>query len=148
MLDLAINNNEYSQTTDELAKIAEHCNVMKNNSREAQDASQNLFLACYLSTLPAATVADAFVVNVGSRSIDVFIPEFGIERTLFISDLDEQIRGLVRKENGISVSWNSSDQLIEMFTRVRVALSVDIKTSPPIIKAILHQNGSSSEEGL
>ncbi|KAJ3280299.1 hypothetical protein HK104_000770 [Borealophlyctis nickersoniae] len=96
LLDKAIRNDTnrdgFDKTT--IAFMAKQCNNRKEASKAAQDASQKLYLCAYLHLLAEnmadkAIVEDALVYNVGSRSMDVMVPRFGIEKRVWVEDLVE-----------------------------------------------------------
>ncbi|KAJ3213909.1 hypothetical protein HDU67_002315 [Dinochytrium kinnereticum] len=104
-------------TSREVGKIAKRCNERKFSSKDAQDASQRLYLSAYLSILdkkqqearrsvpnqepdqkkqqtvendtPQGIVSSALVYKVGDRSFDVLIGEYGIEKRVWVDDLVE-----------------------------------------------------------
>jgi exoribonuclease R len=139
MLDVAIRNDKLLYTTEEVTKIAKKCNDLKYAARDAQDASQTLFLCCYLSTLPIEKLIVVGNVNkVGTRSVDVVVFQYGIAQTVWIEDILEETDGLEEKEGGIEVHWkNNGIQRIVMFSEVRLKIATVMNTSPPTIKLTL-----------
>ncbi|KAJ3301829.1 hypothetical protein HDV03_000296 [Kappamyces sp. JEL0829] len=74
-----------------LNSTAQQCNFRKFASKDAQDASQDLFLCAFLwkiqnESSAGGVVADAFVNGVGSRAFDVIVPQFGIETRVWLED--------------------------------------------------------------
>jgi len=70
---------------DDLVQTAEHCNDKKEQSKKAQDASDNLFLAVlardrYKSGNPILT--SAVVQDLGPNSFTIYLIEFGLEMRL------------------------------------------------------------------
>ncbi|KAJ3162413.1 hypothetical protein HDU86_004893 [Geranomyces michiganensis] len=79
----------------EVASVSKHCNGRKESSKEAQEASQKLYLCAYLTKLGArnaeshakpGVLTEGIVHKVGPRSFDVLIQEFGIEKRIWIED--------------------------------------------------------------
>lgn len=71
------------------------CNVRKFASKDAQDASMQLFLAAYMYSIqetcsPDGILADAYVNGVGTRAFDVIVPKFGIESRVWLEDSMDQ----------------------------------------------------------
>nr|KAJ3422681.1 hypothetical protein HK105_006919 [Polyrhizophydium stewartii] len=82
--------------------IAGQCNDRKNQAKEAQDASSNLYRIVYISRLLQPQVllsqngealegilAEGFVTDVNERSYDVLVPRYGIERRVWVEDAME-----------------------------------------------------------
>lgn len=122
LLDASLNKEEQPFTKDYICSAARQCNVRKFASKDAQDASQNLFLVAYLSKLqldsPQGILAEAFVNGVGSRAFDVLVPQFGIESRIWLEDsMDQsQIAGVESdKGNGkLKVHWLLDQSKIEV----------------------------------
>lgn len=138
LLELCLKGKESEYTTIEVTQIAKQCNAMKNASKDAQDASQSLYLCTYISTLPRPQTALAFVNKIGTRSIDVVVFKYGIEKTMWVEDVMDEAKGLEQREGGLDIHWKSGVvQTIKMFTCVRVRIDVNMKVSPPCIKLVL-----------
>ncbi|KAI8922348.1 hypothetical protein DFJ77DRAFT_495624 [Powellomyces hirtus] len=90
----------------EVAIVAKRCNDRKEGSKEAQEASQKLYLCAYLTKLCEKEAArhresqektelkpgilvNAVVHNVGPRSFDVLIQDYGLEKRIWIEDAIE-----------------------------------------------------------
>ncbi|KAI8906431.1 hypothetical protein EDD86DRAFT_210705 [Gorgonomyces haynaldii] len=133
MLDLCIHNQDNQYGTGQVAEIAKQCNQMKNASRDVQDASQNLYLCAYLSDKGEIT-CDGFVNKIGSRSFDVVLFDYGIEGTVWLEDVMDQIKGIESQDKGLLVHWNTGIERVQMFSQVRVKVCSLLQTSPPSIK--------------
>lgn len=146
MLDQALNNNELAYTTENVANIARKCNVQKNIARNAQDASQKLFLICYLSTLSEnSLIVTGHVNKIGNRSVDVVVFKYGIEQTVWIEDILEETEGIELISSGMNVHWKGKPiQRIEMFSEVVLKVSTFMDKSPPSIKLLLLEPTSST----
>ncbi|TPX69416.1 hypothetical protein SpCBS45565_g02427 [Spizellomyces sp. 'palustris'] len=103
MLEAAIENDEYDvYHTKEVALVAKQCNDRKDASKDAQEASQKLFLCAYLKRLcekeavnatqsnqtsaKDGIFAEAIVYNVGTRGFDVLVPKYGLEKRIWLED--------------------------------------------------------------
>ena len=103
LLDATINDQEMPFSKHLIDGTSNQCNVRKFASKDAQDASQHLFLCAFLYDLQqkelasshdseqkVGIIAEALVNNVGSRSFDVVVPTFGIETRVWLEDSMDQ----------------------------------------------------------
>ena len=128
--------------TIRIKEIAERCNDRKNQAKDAQEASQNLFL-CVFMRAKAATekvkyfVLPATVVGVESRALDVIISEIGVEARLFLEDSvsEGNCTGVAfnQDDNVLMVRWKNGDENIRLFQNVIVKVWSDFSASPPRI---------------
>lgn len=75
---------------DNVAKIAQQCNVKRDAATLAQEASDHLFLCLLISRLTEAygpVVRAAQVVDVLDAAFDVVIPEFGVEKRIHLDQV-------------------------------------------------------------
>ncbi|KAJ3180051.1 hypothetical protein HDU87_002274 [Geranomyces variabilis] len=103
----------------EVASVSKHCNGRKEASKEAQEASQKLYLCAYLTKLgerkaePNAkpgVLTEGIVHKVGPRSYDVLIQEFGIEKRIWIEDAVDSgeavgVDAIPGKIPGLRILW-------------------------------------------
>ncbi|KAJ3015748.1 hypothetical protein HKX48_004403 [Thoreauomyces humboldtii] len=142
-------------TKDEVSKVSKICNDRKDGSKDAQEASQKLYLCAYLTrlceqekarhveqNLPVGdfregVFARAEVYNVGPRSFDVLIPDFGIEKRVWIEDNIESgeavgvetIEGVV---TSLRVHWKKAkdaNTVVDDITDATASLNLD-ETNP------------------
>jgi protein SSD1 len=71
-------------------KISFECNSKKDGAKNAQDVNIELYLSKYLNTVeqrdgPIYKKADVIVV--GKDTYDVYVPEYGIEKRMYLRDL-------------------------------------------------------------
>jgi protein SSD1 len=127
-----------SYDPEEAMKIAENCNKRKNQASDAQDQSGDLYL-CLLLKREGDVQSDAYVLGVSSRSFDVYVPEYGIEKRVWMEDCEDEINGLDFDDNAglLVVLWKMGKQEVGVFDKVRVKVSVDMTKSPPAIKLYL-----------
>ncbi|KAI8594093.1 hypothetical protein BDZ88DRAFT_8477 [Geranomyces variabilis] len=116
----------------EVASVSKHCNGRKEASKEAQEASQKLYLCAYLTKLgerkaePSAkpgVLTEGIVHKVGPRSYDVLIQEFGIEKRIWIEDVVDSgeavgVDAVPGKIPGLRILWtkrrvSDTDQLAD-----------------------------------
>jgi protein SSD1 len=114
LLDSALKGEKQPFTTETMRVSSERCNVRKFASKDAQDASQKLFLCAYLwkiqhDTAPDGIIADAHVNQVGTRAFDVIVPKYGIETRVWLEDSLElgEIGGIESDEenNKVTIHW-------------------------------------------
>jgi len=70
-----------------LSLQAEYCNQQKLAARNAQDASNRLFMCLYIQNMKELIETKGVLVGVGKKTIDVFLPEFGFDRRIFLEDI-------------------------------------------------------------
>lgn len=71
-------------------RIAFQCNYWKERTRNAQDMSIHLYLARYLSKSAGASgmvVRTGVVMTVHMQAVDVYVPEYGLERRIHVEEL-------------------------------------------------------------
>ncbi len=75
-----------------ISSIAKQCNLKKENARNAQDTGIRIFLCAYLFTKFKGEVVidNAVIIRVMDRSVDVLVEQYGIERKLWIEDIQSQ----------------------------------------------------------
>lgn len=150
-------------STEAVNSASKQCNVRKFASRDAQDASQNLFLVAYLSRLqqhsPEGIMAEAWVNGVGSRAFDVLVPKFGIQSRVWLEDAMDlkQVVGVEAdgEKGKLKIHWKIDPtedapdkeehtagldpklhvtQIIGMFDKVQVLIVTNMMLSPPSYK--------------
>ncbi|MEW5299114.1 MAG: hypothetical protein WDW36_002160 [Sanguina aurantia] len=67
-------------------KVAEHCNEKRLSAREAQDASQKLYLAVMTCKRPAITSGVVMQLK-GDKFFNMYLPEYGVICKLQVQDL-------------------------------------------------------------
>ncbi|KAJ3355871.1 hypothetical protein HDU83_002519 [Entophlyctis luteolus] len=143
-------------TTADVEKIAGRCNDRKSASKDAQDSSQKLYLATYLSTLSAvpnigcslalaacdvnsATSAsrkglrgilvEALVYRIAARCVDVVVDHYGLERRVWIEP-SPALRGLRFDQNR---------------TRTREKLIIKLAEEPDDQPGPVREDGNASQ---
>lgn len=108
-LDACLKEEVCPYKTEVVASVAKQCNTRKDDSKNAQDASQKLYLVAYLSGLHDPIIEDAIVYDIGSRSFDVLVPKYGIEKRVWVEDaIQENLVAGCRfspTENTLSLYW-------------------------------------------
>ena len=118
LLDATLNDQSMPFSKHLIDETSNRCNVRKFASRDAQDASQHLFLCAFLHNIqqadwPEGIIANAFVNSIGSRSFDVLVPMYGIGTRVWLEDSMEQgkIAGIESDlENmKLKIHWKKSE---------------------------------------
>jgi hypothetical protein len=122
MLFAALHNESSPYVKEDVGRIAKQCNDRKFSSKDAQDASQKVYLCAYLSQLcksmPDFVVAQnggpgiilpALVYKVAERSFDVLVERFGIEKRVWVEDAIDSGEVLAceynRAKHSITLHW-------------------------------------------
>ncbi|KAG0204665.1 hypothetical protein BGX28_003453 [Mortierella sp. GBA30] len=87
-------------------KSANHCNIKKDAAKLAQEQSSHVYLSVLLRNMTESkgrVVRDAIVVQVLDAAFDVLVPEYGLEKRVYVDQLP-----LVRH------SWNESSETLKL----------------------------------
>ncbi|KAI9357436.1 hypothetical protein BD770DRAFT_344738 [Pilaira anomala] len=115
LLEAALNDTSLSGYDEKsIHSISIKCNTKKDGSRNAQDASTNLYLAKYLIQYekdhgPIITVGR--VISVGKDAFEVLVPKYGLEAKFRLRDFPVQ-------------SFESHDGMMDIFWKVNVPVSM------------------------
>ncbi|KAJ3271475.1 DIS3-like exonuclease 2 [Terramyces sp. JEL0728] len=149
LLDSCLKELECPYDTSTIDHVATQCNIRKNASKDAQDASQHLYLCVLLSKLQGPIVEEAIICQIGSRSYDVVVPRYGIEQRVYVEDSMDLGQAIgcesMQGERGLAIYWkkdgaqtdgvhNGAKQIVKLFDRVQVLISVNMEKSPPVLK--------------
>ncbi|KAJ3233189.1 hypothetical protein HDU81_002391 [Chytriomyces hyalinus] len=114
--------------TTSVGLFARTCNDRKGASKDAQDASQRLYLSVYLHTLAAdprdgipltglekilgkgrrGVIAEALVYKVLDRSFDVIVEQYGLEKRCWIEDGEGMLGCSFSKDDKrLTVFWSN-----------------------------------------
>ena len=116
---------DFRQSSKEINEVALHCNEKRMNSKHAQERSDRVFLCLFLKFNPIKDILGV-VVGVGEKTFTVFIPDLGVNDSVFLDehkDLEPEIkeskRWIILRKKKEDTSW---DELhIKLFTRLRVS---------------------------
>ncbi|TPX40120.1 hypothetical protein SeLEV6574_g06777 [Synchytrium endobioticum] len=90
LLDCALRGSRNPYAAKVVDGFASHCNIMKDLSKNAQEASQRLYLVAYLDhlakTQSGQVLEKGIVFRVGNRYYDVLVEKYGIERRIWVED--------------------------------------------------------------
>ena len=71
----------------EMRDIARNCNDMKANAKAAQERSDRVYLAVFVSNRPLELTA--VVIGMGEKSFSFIITDFGIEYRMFTAEVED-----------------------------------------------------------
>jgi exoribonuclease R len=145
MLEATLNGQNNMYTTDQVHQFAEQCNQRKFASKDAQDASQNLYLCALLSTKEkeGKVLCEAYVSKIGARAVDVIVPRYGMESRVWVEDSMElgDVAGCDSNEDKgeLYIHWNHGKgiQTVKAFDTITVFV-VTTMSSPPRFKLFFH----------
>ncbi|KAJ3416951.1 hypothetical protein HDV05_008009 [Chytridiales sp. JEL 0842] len=93
MLEAALQSESSPYEKAEVGAIAKQCNLRKFSSKDAQDASQKVYLCMYLKNLETSVhhsaegiIVPALVYRVADRSFDVLVEAYGMEKRVWVED--------------------------------------------------------------
>ncbi|GHP01489.1 hypothetical protein PPROV_000024500 [Pycnococcus provasolii] len=91
---------------DALSVVADACNLQKEASKRAQEASLKLHLVLMLRTCPLQ--CSGLVCALGAKHIDVYIAAIGTERRIYM----EEMPGVTASSSDrkLSLSWHDGDE--------------------------------------
>jgi exoribonuclease R len=141
---------------EDLAAICDNCNMRKTKADKAQDKCDLVFLCTLLKNHPPKDL-EATVITVNSRSFEVYVPLYGVEKLARAEDLPLAKLDHDKKNQALYLHWRAaaSDaspvaeeaaaaadqksekstkkvivQEIKPFTRLRVRLYPDLQRRP------------------
>ena len=128
----------------DMSQIAEHCNLKKATSKEAQDRSDRIFLAVLLKEEPILT--EGVVIDMGASSFTVLIPAFGMDRRMFCNSMSGMLYEYDAHEHVLKLRKLPSDRdsraqvlsgtllfdSLELRVMKKVKLYICKKKDPPI----------------
>lgn len=108
------------------AKIATNCNAKKYSAKVAQEQSTELYFT-FLLELRGPTSAQAVVMDVKDRSIDVIIIDVGLKTRIYIADVEDEVNAEYSTEHSaptIKLNWKKTglEQVINVFSIIDVLI--------------------------
>ncbi|KAG9015443.1 hypothetical protein FRB94_000047 [Tulasnella sp. JGI-2019a] len=104
--------NKFNMDRDAVAKIAQQCNIKKQNAKLAQEQSAHLFLCLLISDLTqrhGPVVRQAKVVGVLDAAFDVLVPEFGIEKRVHVDQMPIDNHVYDGHSHTLQIYWSKRD---------------------------------------
>lgn len=136
---------------EELSDICDNCNMRKTKADKAQDKCDLVFLCTLLKNHPPKDL-EATVITVNSRSFEVYVPLYGVEKLARAEDLPLAKLDHDKKNQALYLHWRAAAngasstaaeeeeeatagkkvivQEIKPFTRLRVRLYPDLQRRP------------------
>ncbi|KAG0305262.1 hypothetical protein BGZ98_004394 [Dissophora globulifera] len=98
---------KFYMTKEACQKSANHCNIKKDAAKLAQEQSSHVYLSVLLKNLTESkgrVVKDAVVVKVLDSAFDVLVPEYGLEKRVYVDQLP-----VVRH------TWKASTEMLKLY---------------------------------
>ncbi|KAF9138554.1 hypothetical protein BGX30_009036 [Mortierella sp. GBA39] len=102
-----LNDTKFYLSKESCQKSANHCNIKKDASKLAQEQSSHVYLSVLLRNMTEASgpvIRDAVVVQVLDASFDVLVPEYGLEKRIYVDQLPLERH-----------AWNSNTETLKLF---------------------------------
>ncbi|KAF8934813.1 hypothetical protein BGZ47_010198 [Haplosporangium gracile] len=102
-----LNDNKFYLSKEACQKSANHCNIKKDASKLAQEQSSLVYLSVLLRNMTQASgpvIRDAVVVQVLDAAFDVMVPEYGLEKRVYVDQLPLERH-----------AWNGSTETLKLF---------------------------------
>ncbi|KAF9081868.1 hypothetical protein BGX23_000361 [Mortierella sp. AD031] len=102
-----LNDNKFYLSKESCQKSANHCNIKKDAAKLAQEQSSHVYLSVLLRNLTEASgpvIRDAVVVQVLDASFDVLVPEYGLEKRVYVDQLPLERH-----------AWNGNTETLRLF---------------------------------
>jgi len=103
---------KFNMDRDAVAKIAQQCNIKKQNAKLAQEQSAHLFLCLLISDLTqrhGPVIRQAKVVGVLDAAFDVVVPEFGIEKRVHVDQMPIDNHVYDSHSHTLQIYWSNRD---------------------------------------
>ncbi|ORX90875.1 RNB-domain-containing protein [Basidiobolus meristosporus CBS 931.73] len=104
----------FNESAEKIDAIANHCNNKKDSAKNAQETSSHIYLAVYLYNLTQAygpIVCTAIVVDVVENGFDVLIPQYGIEKRIYLDKLPIENATWDSQNKTITLKWKKDTQV-------------------------------------
>ncbi|KAF9551296.1 hypothetical protein EC957_009180 [Mortierella hygrophila] len=102
-----INDTKFYLSKESCQKSANHCNIKKDASKLAQEQSSHVYLSVLLRNMTEASgpvIKDAVIVQALDASFDVLVPEYGLEKRIYVDQLPLERH-----------AWNSNTETLKLF---------------------------------
>ncbi|KAF9976838.1 hypothetical protein BGZ73_007637 [Actinomortierella ambigua] len=90
-------------------KNANHCNIKKDAAKAAQEQSSHLYLSVLLKNLTAKhgpVIREALVVRVLDAAFDILVPEYGLEKRIYLEHLPLDKFTWLENKNQLKLFWS------------------------------------------
>ncbi|KAI8606219.1 RNB-domain-containing protein [Dissophora ornata] len=102
-----VGDSKFYLTKESCQKSANHCNIKKDAAKLAQDQSSQVYLSVLLRNMTESegmVVKDAIIVQVLDASFDVLVPEYGLEKRVYVDQLPLERH-----------AWNGSSGTLKLY---------------------------------
>ncbi|KAF9945834.1 hypothetical protein BGZ72_000942 [Mortierella alpina] len=102
-----VGDSKFYLTKESCQKSANHCNIKKDAAKLAQEQSSHVYLSVLLRNMTESkgrVVKDAIVVQVLDAAFDVLVPEYGLEKRVYVDQLPLERH-----------SWNESTETLKLY---------------------------------
>ncbi|KAG0056775.1 hypothetical protein BGZ83_003393, partial [Gryganskiella cystojenkinii] len=92
-------------------KSANHCNIKKDAAKLAQEQSSHVYLSVLLHNMTESkgmVVRDAIVVQVLDAAFDVLVPEYGLEKRVYVDQLPLERHAWNEKSETLRLYWGTA----------------------------------------
>ncbi|KAK3842059.1 MAG: hypothetical protein J3R72DRAFT_468089 [Linnemannia gamsii] len=102
-----LNDNKFYLSKEACQKSSNHCNIKKDAAKTAQEQSSHVYLSVLIRNMTDASgpvIKDAVVVQVLDASFDVLVPEYGLEKRVYVDQLPLERH-----------AWNADSETLKLF---------------------------------
>ncbi|KAF9957896.1 hypothetical protein BGZ70_009370 [Mortierella alpina] len=102
-----VGDSKFYLSKESCQKSADHCNIKKDAAKLAQEQSSHVYLSVLLRNMTESkgrVVKDAIVVQVLDAAFDVLVPEYGLEKRVYVDQLPLERH-----------SWNESTETLKLY---------------------------------
>ncbi|CAO3564364.1 unnamed protein product [Mortierella alpina] len=102
-----VGDSKFYLSKESCQKSANHCNIKKDAAKLAQEQSSHVYLSVLLRNMTESkgrVVKDAVVVQVLDSAFDVLVPEYGLEKRVYVDQLPLERH-----------SWNESTETLKLY---------------------------------
>ncbi|KAF9573945.1 hypothetical protein EC968_007773 [Mortierella alpina] len=102
-----VGDSKFYLSKESCQKSANHCNIKKDAAKLAQEQSSHVYLSVLLRNMTESkgrVVKDAVVVQVLDAAFDVLVPEYGLEKRVYVDQLPLERH-----------SWNETTETLKLY---------------------------------
>ena len=106
---------KFGMDRETIAKIAQQCNVKKEASKQAQEASAHLYLCLLIADLTrryGPVVREATVIGVLDRAFDIIVDDMGIEKRVHVDQIPIDSHVYNEHDNSLDLYWKQGIDVI------------------------------------
>ncbi|KAG0262037.1 hypothetical protein BG011_000390 [Mortierella polycephala] len=106
-----VGDSKFYLTPESCQKNANHCNIKKDAAKLAQEQSSHIYLSVLLKNMTESkgkVVKDAIVVQVLDAAFDVLIPEYGIEKRVYVDQLPLESHAHNESTSTLKLYWTTA----------------------------------------